>query len=345
MKKNLLTYLSIIGLLAIFTACEKEGDKVVMLDEPIAPNFVSVPSMTFSRADAAKTVEFTATPVDPGFVASATYFIEAAAAGTNFADPVSIYSGSKVESVKMTVSELNEILLKKFPGDAVSSVDLRIRSILTVDAGTGAAGTGSNPFEYISATKNVSATLYGLPRLDLINSGIAQKIESAKGDGSYVGLVKVDKTKAFTLKNPDNNKTYGGAGGVLAENGAAIVPVETGWQKLYVDVTALTYKFEDFRIGLVGSATPNGWDAPDQKMDYDAKTGTWKITLDLVPGFCKFRKNDSWSWNMGLADSGKPGELKQGGVGNDIPVTVAGNYTVTFTILSDAAGTYTMVKN
>jgi hypothetical protein len=46
---------------------------------------------------------------------------------------------------------------------------------------------------------------------------------------------------------------------------------------------------------------------------------------------------------MGLSDV--EGELQQGGVGNDIPITSAGNYSITFTILSDEKGTYTIVKN
>ena len=39
------------------------------------------------------------------------------------------------------------------------------------------------------------------------------------------------------------------------------------------------------------------------------------------------------------------GTTQQGGVGNDIPITEAGNYTVIFTILSDDAGTYEFIKN
>ena len=48
---------------------------------------------------------------------------------------------------------------------------------------------------------------------------------------------------------------------------------------------------------------------------------------------------------MGLADGGAEGELQQGGVGNDIPIAEAGNYTIVFTILSNDAGTFTIVKN
>ena len=91
-------------------------------------------------------------------------------------------------------------------------------------------------------------------------------------------------------------------------------------------------------IGLVGSATPNGWDTPDQKMDYDAKTGTWYITIDLADGEVKFRLNDGWAWNLG----GDLDNLTQGGA--NIPVT-AGNWTITLTINANNTGSATFVKN
>ena len=77
-------------------------------------------------------------------------------------------------------------------------------------------------------------------------------------------------------------------------------------------------------------------------MDYDAQSGTWSITTDLVAGEIKFRKNDGWSWNLG----GTADKLEHNGA--NIPVT-AGNYTITLTITNETAGseagTCTIVKN
>ena len=52
-------------------------------------------------------------------------------------------------------------------------------------------------------------TLYGLPRLDLVGSGITQKVESALGDGKYLGYVNLDATMPFTLYDPDGDISYG----------------------------------------------------------------------------------------------------------------------------------------
>lgn len=347
MKKNILIYLTFIGLTALFTGCEKDGEMVTMLSNPKAPVLQTMPDLTLSRTNGTQVLEFTGTNVDPGFVASATYYLEACAAGTDFADPVTVWTGSQASSMKITVSDLNGILLKKFPADATTSMDFRLRGVLVVDAGTGAPGTGTNPFSYTSAVKNASVTLYGLPRLNLIGSGMDQKVESALGDGKYTGLVKLDVAQPFTLLDPDSNTSYGASGAALAVGGAGIVPPANGWHRLNVDVNALTYDISAYMIGLVGSATPNGWDTPDQKMDYNPSTGTWSITLDLVDGQIKFRLNDAWAWNLGYRPGGTdPTDLFHNG--DNIDVT-AGNYTITLTITQpngpDEAGSCTIVKN
>lgn len=344
MNKKLIIYLTFIGLIGLLFSCEKDGTNVVMLDNPIAPTFTTVPDLTLLRTNGANTLTFVGTPVDPGFTASANYFLEACASGTNFADPISLFSGVQDTLIELTVSDLNVLFLKKFDGDIATAVDLRIRSILVVDAGTTAPGTSTDPFEYTSATKTVNVTPYGLPRLDLIDSGVTQKIESALGDGKYAGYVKLDKTKPFTLNDPDANVTYGANGTALAVTSTGIIPTDNGWFKLSADTQALTYSMEPYMIGLVGSATPNGWNSPDSKMDYDAATGTWKITITLVDGEIKFRLNDGWAWNLG----GTNDQLTVDG--GNIAVT-AGNYTIVLTITNpnsvkgEVGGTCTITKN
>jgi len=344
MNKNLLIYLTFIGLSALLFSCQKDETKVVLSTSPIAPTITTVPDLTLKRAKGNDTLVFVGTAVDPGFQASATYILEACVKGNGFKDAFVLVSNIRPDALKITVSALNGLLLKKFPADQVSPVDFRLRSVLAVDAGTGALGSGANPMQYISATKTVDVTVYGLPRLDLIGSGVTQKIESALGDGKYAGYVKLDKTKPFTLKDPDANIVYGNTGGKLAVNGTGITPSDNGWYKFDVDTKGLTYATEAYMIGLIGSATPNAWNSPDSKMDYDAQSGTWKITITLVAGDIKFRLNDGWAWNLGgttdklIVDAG------------NIAVT-AGNYTIVLTITNpksvkgEVGGTCTITKN
>jgi len=334
----LILMLLIVGL---FPSCQKQ-ELVKMMTTPVAPELTKIPDLTLIRTNGTDTLTFVGSPVDPGFQASAIYYLEACPAGDNFANPISILNSTKDNAMKITVSDLNAILIKVFPTDSVSSVDFRIRSVLVVDAGTGAPGTGSNPFEYSSKIVTENVTTYGLPRLDLVGSGINQKIESALGDGSYFGYVKIDPAKPFKLHDPDSDTTYGASGGKLvADGGSGIVATgDAGWYKLYANTVDLTYSMDAYMIGLVGSSTPNGWGSPDSKMDYDAKSGTWSITIDLIAGEIKFRLNDGWAWNLG----GTPDNLTQGGA--NIPIATTGNYTITLTINSDGqTGSCTIVKN
>ncbi|HLN53705.1 MAG TPA: SusE domain-containing protein [Lentimicrobium sp.] len=343
MKSKFIIYLAFIGLLGLFTSCEKDGDTVTMKD-PVAPSLTTIPDLTLERANGTETLVFVGTPVDPGFEASANYTLEAAAAGTNFADPVTILTTVHPEEMSITVSDLNGILLKKFPADQASNVEFRLKAVLVVDSGTGAAGSASSPMVYISEVKTVEAVLYGLPRLNLIDSGMDQKIESALGDGKYKGFVKINAANPFKLEDPETGIIYGASGGNLVPDGAGIVPpTNDGWHILTADLSSetKTYGLEEYRIGLVGSATPNGWDSPDQKMDYNPVTGLWEITIDLVVGDIKFRKNDGWAWNLGGPLDNLVGD------GANIPIAEAGNYTITLNITSDAdkKGTATVTKN
>lgn len=338
MKANFLKYIALFGLVGVLVSCEKDEDKIFMKENPAAPEIVSVPDLKLSRDQGSETIEFVCSPVDAGFEASARYFLEVDADGNNFASPIVVYNGVKADVISMTVSELNALLLRKFAADAVANAEFRLRAILAVDAGTGAPGTSNNPFQYISESKAVEVFAYGLPRLDLQGSGLTQKIESALGDGIYKGFVKLSTANPFTLFNPDTETVFGYSDGAVVAGGDPIVAGGDGYYNMLVDLNAGSYSLSEYKIGLIGSATPNGWDTPDTKMDYDAQNGTWYITIDLIDGFIKFRKNDGWAWNLG----GSPDALTQGG--SDIPVE-AGNYTITLTIINDATGSVVIKKN
>jgi hypothetical protein len=350
MKIKINYLISMLLMVGLFSSCQKQ-EMFKMVADPTAPEITTMPNLTLARSNASDTLTFSGTSVNPGFQASATYYLEACPTGDNFANPISLMNSNSDKAMKITVSALNTLLLKVFPADTSSSIDFRIRAVLAVDAGTGAPGVGSKAFAYSSKTVTKSVTIYGLPRLDLMGSGMTQKIVSAAGDGSYFGFVKIDPAKPFKLYDPDNDTTYGASGGNLVANGGSgiVASGDAGWYQLSANINTLKYSMNTYMIGLVGSATPNGWNSPDQKMDYDAQSGTWSITIDLVVGQIKFRMNDGWSWNLGYnASNHSLNDLVYNG--DNIDITSAGNYTITLNITkdspaSDATGTCTIVKN
>jgi starch-binding outer membrane protein SusE/F len=159
MIKNLLKYITVIGLAYVLFSCEKDEVKVYMLDNPIPPTIVSFPDLTLQISKATDTLVFVGTPVDPGFQASVKYYLEACATGTNFAKPLTVFTGIYDEVFKTTVGDLDKLMVKKFKAGQVV-VDFRIRAVLVVDAGTGALGTSTNPLAFNSETKTVSVTIY-----------------------------------------------------------------------------------------------------------------------------------------------------------------------------------------
>lgn len=342
MNKNLIILILLLGFVGLFSNCKKDGTQVTIADNVIVPSILTFPDLALSRDNSTDTIEFVCSPVQPGFTASTKYVLEACPTGNDFLESVEIYSGIQIKSVKMTVSDLNERLLKILTEDKTSSADFRVRVTLVQDG-----GTGVEPLIYDSETATKNVTTYGLPRLDLIGSGIEQKIVSPAGDGNFKQYVKLDPANPFTLYDPVTDTYYGGSGGTLVVAGADLTVDTKGYYDLQADINNLTYTIDPYMIAIIGDAT-GSWDN-DQDMDFNAAKGYWYITLDLAGGkFIKFRKNDGWAWNMGLADGengGLSGDLKQGGVGNDIPIAESGNYTVYFTILSDAAGKYQIVKN
>lgn len=99
--------------------------------------------------------------------------------------------------------------------------------------------------------------------------------------------------------------------------------------------TPLAYKYRADRWGVIGDATPGQW-SDDTNMTWDAVNGRFTVTLNLTANSFKFRANDGWDYNLG----GSLTALTEGG--DNIPVTEAGNYTITLNPWTKVA---TVTKN
>ena len=84
--------------------------------------------------------------------------------------------------------------------------------------------------------------------------------------------------------------------------------------------------------GLVGSATPNGWNGPDVEM-YESSNNVFAVYTELSAGEIKFRFNEDWnSGNYGDFDG--DGDLDAGGF--NINITATGTYYVVMNINSSS---------
>lgn len=129
--------------------------------------------------------------------------------------------------------------------------------------------------------------------------------------------------------NNDWGLNYGdtGADGSLEANGDNIA-VSAGHYIITMDLNTLVFEIEAVDVwGLVGSATENGWDGPNQKFvpDFGINEGYFYIQgAVLTDGEIKVRQNDAWGVNYG--DDGNDGTMELNGA--NIPVT-AGTYNIT----------------
>jgi hypothetical protein len=334
MKKNIRIIPALFSLIFFFSACEKDGELVYLPQDVTAPSLITVPDMNLKKDNAADSLEFVGTPLDLDISLSTTYIIDACDAGNNFEKKITIVSSERPDALKITVGDLNTLLLKTYDEFATVDLDFRLRTTLTTSA-----GRGVDPIEYISSTETKSVTTYGPPRLDVINSGIEQSLKSPKADDIYSATIKLDPAKPFTLLNPATNITYGGSDGTLVEDGAALVPEGAGWSKLTVDLKAMTYELVLYQVGIVGAFTEWGTQ-PDVPMDYNADKGFWFATAVTLPtGPMKFRLNSDWTLNWGpgtapdtdvdLPDNGEMDLLNEWG---NINIVVAGDYDIELTL-------------
>lgn len=139
------------------------------------------------------------------------------------------------------------------------------------------------------------------------------------------GVIKFRQNNSWDA--PNLNYGSNNADGTLQAGGSDI-PVTAGTYEVIVDFNDLSYSIEETDIwGIVGSATPGGWDGPDIVLARDySKDGVYFVNnAVLIDGMIKFRTNGVWGNDYGDV-APLDGILDKEG-GNDIPVT-EGTYDI-----------------
>ncbi len=152
------------------------------------------------------------------------------------------------------------------------------------------------------------------------------------GDGTFSILVGLTDGEVKFRANNDWAVNWGAAdfpAGTAVQDGANI-PVTFGLYLITFNALTGEYFFESSSVGIIGSATPGGWDVDTDMTPDPMAPSVVRINIDLVDGEAKFRLNDDWGTNWGA--TGFPS-----GVGTqdgpNIPVP-AGNYDVSFNVLT-----------
>ena len=115
----------------------------------------------------------------------------------------------------------------------------------------------------------------------------------------YTGYMYLNQNgfKFCTQKNW-NGTNYGGAFFGESEDNIMMTQ-EAGFYQVDVDLSAKTYTLTPFTIGIIGNATPTGWDG-DTNMTYNPEERCWELKdVTLKDGEMKFRHTNDWSLSWG----------------------------------------------
>ena len=115
----------------------------------------------------------------------------------------------------------------------------------------------------------------------------------------YTGYMYLNQNgfKFCTQKNWDGTN-YGGAFFGESEDNIMMTQ-EAGFYQVDVDLSAKTYTLTPFTIGIIGNATPTGWDS-DTNMTYNPEEHCWELKdVTLSDGEMKFRHTNDWSLSWG----------------------------------------------
>ncbi|OIN59373.1 SusE domain-containing protein [Arsenicibacter rosenii] len=319
--------LLLVAALPVLWSCEKDEIKATLNPGVVPVISVSSQSVVLTKDNAAQdvlTVKWS--QPDYGFQAASAYTVLVDKKGGDFANAVSFAVGSNLQKV-FKASELNPALLKLgLKAATAGDIDIRVQSVL------GPKTTLS------SAVSSIKATPY-LDKLDLSsNWGVVGSATTNGWNGPDMPFYKSDKANVYVayvnlavgeIKIRQDNKwdvNYGddGANGTLEAGGANIAVKTAGNYKITFDQGALKYTIEKYSWGIVGSATPSGWAAPDVPFFYDPSSDQWRAIATLKDGEIKFRQNEDWAVNYG--DTKADGVLDAGG---DNMVVKAGTYLIT----------------
>ncbi len=156
-------------------------------------------------------------------------------------------------------------------------------------------------------------------------SNTVTSLSSTKSDRTYEGYKYFpEDNMGFRVHQvPANALIYGDndGDGTLEPNGDTIRVGEAGLYRIFVDFNDNTYTTTRTEWGVVGDATPGGWEN-DTELVWNEELNALEANLDLTAGVMKFRANGNWDINLG--DDDQDAILTQDGA--DIRVAESNNY-------------------
>ncbi len=347
----------IVALLFIAFSCENEDDgpefTVIPPSEEVAFTNSFLADYLLSTQTSANIAERLLWNT-PSFGAQTSVSFTVEGSSTNlFAanDPGYFSSGALTEN-NYAISVANLLAIADaldLDGDPTSGKESSGAAYLRVTASVGDA-TDSNGSSVVSEPKEIKITMVETegevpaPMLAVPGAYQGWDIEntpllaaSAAGKTDFEGFIYMTSGEFKFVEDWDGDGVYTWPGDTTnqydwgQENGAAIGTLtnenetncsvdQDGLYYLQVDTGARTYSTTLMSLGLIGDATPGGWDS-DTDLVYDATNNVLSVDINLTNGGeYKIRANNGW-------DIGFPGQFGPDSDGDGFLDTKDNNFT------------------
>ena len=138
----------------------------------------------------------------------------------------------------------------------------------------------------------------------------------------YIYMANANNSWKFATQPNWDGPNYGDGGGVLDPDGGNMSS-PSGYYKINADAVAMTYSAVATVWGIIGSASPSGWD-DETPLTFNSASGTWQGVMHLTAAEIKFRANHNLDYNYG--SDAADGNLGAGAA--NIPVDVESDYSI-----------------
>lgn len=345
----------------IFLACEKDNIKAVISSNIAAPEILTPETsitVNLTAADSALLFPIRWEKADYGVQTVINYVVQADEAGKNFSS-AKVLGTTTSDSLLFNFYTFNSMLtdVMKLPANTASNIEIRVIASFKTDT------VISDPVPLVVtpylavAPEVVHPALYIAGDFQGWDIGNALRISAFKTPDIYEGYFNVTggsrEFKVYTLKDWNSmSYGYGGAEVLIEANCACsnFMAPENGYYQFTADLNTMKYTLTPTTWGIIGDATPGGWDS-STPMTYNPATQVWTVTAKMIAGGSwKFRANDSWALNFGIGTGGKLTYADHPVLGsvsgiNNITVPSDGTYTITLDLHDANNYKYSVVKN
>lgn len=152
----------------------------------------------------------------------------------------------------------------------------------------------------------------------------------------YVYMANASNEWKFATQPNWDGPNYGDGGAGKIDGNGGNIKSPAGYYKINADAAAMTYTAVATVWGVIGSATPKGWD-DETPLTYYPALKTWRGGITLKADEFKFRANHNWDFNYGST----AGNATLDAGGSNIKVTVAADYYFTLDLSKPNQYTYT----